>query len=113
MLQEGGHPIMLNASENAGKTTMTAGAVRKIAGIKRGPPRRTVDRSNADAQPLTRPTQLQTDLEHASTEQQHALVPEPPAVGATGPTEESIPPPEEAGSDSFEADFSGMFLRCG
>lgn len=109
MLQDGGHIIQLNTADNTGKTTVTAGAVRKIAGIKRGPPHRTIGRLSVEARPVKMPTQLQTDIERANKEHNNSAPHEPPDVGADGPTEASAATPNRGASDSFQADSSGIF----
>ncbi|KAL8428687.1 hypothetical protein ACSSS7_007076 [Eimeria intestinalis] len=72
ILQEGGRPIVLSTTDHSGKTTVTASAVRKIAGIKRGPPQRSVaGGTSTERAPLNMPTLLRTDLERVKEEEQH------------------------------------------
>lgn len=104
MLQDGGHPIVLNSLDNAAKTTVTAGAVRKIAGIRRGPPHRPAESSRSDAQPMIMPTQLQNDLERAGQEPHSAI---PPTPETRLPERSPAAPDFAAPSDAYEADFSG------
>ncbi|KAL8426524.1 hypothetical protein Efla_004889 [Eimeria flavescens] len=82
LLQEGGQPIVLKAYDQPGKVTATAGAVRKIAGIKRGPPHRTAEPGTTDTTPIvSMPTRVRSDLEKAKQDNQQtpeAAADEPP-----------------------------------
>ncbi|KAL8445592.1 hypothetical protein Emag_005084 [Eimeria magna] len=105
ILQEGGQPIALSTTDHSGKTTVTSNAVRKIAGIKRGPPHRSVaGASSTERAPLNMPTLLRTDLEKVKEEEQkegnRSSEGAPGSATEGAPPSSADPPASEEGRDA-------------
>ncbi|KAL8270910.1 hypothetical protein Esti_005164 [Eimeria stiedai] len=104
ILQEGGQPIVLSTTDHSGKTTLTANAVRKIAGIKRGPPHRSgAGAPVMEKPPMKMPTLLRTDLEKVNEEEQqkgHLLSDRAAATPAEGAPPTAADPPASEGHDA-------------
>ncbi|OEH75586.1 3 5 -cyclic nucleotide phosphodiesterase domain-containing protein [Cyclospora cayetanensis] len=98
ILQESGHPIQLKEMDNDGRTTMTTSAVRKIAGIKRGPPHRTIVHLPAEA-PIA---QAKANPEQKESKNETL----PPAIPVRETQKENMEGPAEGADESFHADFS-------